>query len=69
MITSVERPVPLHYRYVLTPLHETIAELLQTHEAPVYVVHFTQAAGRRAGAGADERQRHLARRTSRPSPS
>src|SRR5918997_6864624 len=44
VITSVERPVPLHYRYVLTPLHETIAELLQTHEAPVYVVHFTQAA-------------------------
>src|SRR5688500_12626708 len=43
VITSVERPVPLHYRYVHTPLHETIAELLQTHEAPVYVVHFTQA--------------------------
>jgi superfamily II RNA helicase len=42
VITSVERPVPLHYRYVFTPLHETIAELLQTHEAPVYVVHFTQ---------------------------
>ncbi|MGH3588525.1 MAG: DEAD/DEAH box helicase, partial [Pseudonocardia sp.] len=44
VITSVERPVPLHYRYVLSPLHETIAELLSTHEAPVYVVHFTQAA-------------------------
>jgi superfamily II RNA helicase len=43
VITSVRRPVPLHYRYVLTPLHETIAELLATHEAPVYVVHFTQA--------------------------
>ena len=44
LVTSVERPVPLHYRYVLTPLHETITELLATHEAPVYVVHFTQAA-------------------------
>ncbi|WP_214368279.1 DEAD/DEAH box helicase [Pseudonocardia sp. H11422] len=44
VITSAERPVPLHYRYVFTPLHETITELLQTHEAPVYVVHFTQAA-------------------------
>ncbi len=43
LVTSVERPVPLHYRYVLTPLHETITELLSTHEAPVYVVHFTQA--------------------------
>jgi superfamily II RNA helicase len=42
VITSVQRPVPLNYRYVITPLHETIAELLQTHEAPVYVVHFTQ---------------------------
>ena len=43
LVTSVERPVPLHYRYVLTPLHETITELLATHEAPVYAVHFTQA--------------------------
>jgi superfamily II RNA helicase len=43
LVTSVERPVPLHYRYVLTPLHETITELLSTHEAPVYAVHFTQA--------------------------
>jgi superfamily II RNA helicase len=42
VITSVERPVPLNYRYVYSPLHETITELLQTHEAPVYVVHFTQ---------------------------
>ncbi len=42
VITSVERPVPLLFRYVLTPLHDTLAELLVTHEAPVYVVHFTQ---------------------------
>ena len=26
------------------PLHETLEELLATHQAPVYVVHFTQAA-------------------------
>jgi len=44
VITSAERPVPLHFRYVLTPLHETIAELLAGDEAPIYVVHFTQAA-------------------------
>lgn len=43
-ITSVERPVPLHFRYVVEPLHETITELLSTREAPVYVVHFTQQA-------------------------
>ncbi len=43
-VTSVERPVPLHYAYVTTPMHETIAELLDTHQAPVYVVHFSRAA-------------------------
>ena len=57
VVSSVERPVPLHFSYVTTPLHETIEELLATHQAPMYVVHFTQAAGARAGAGADERQR------------
>jgi superfamily II RNA helicase len=43
-IASAERPVPLTFRFVLEPLHETIAELLATRQAPVYVVHFTQAA-------------------------
>ena len=37
-------PVPLHYYYAMTPLHETLEELLATSQAPVYVVHFTQAA-------------------------
>ena len=44
VVRSVERPVPLHHTYAMTPLHETIEELLVTREAPVYVVHFTQAA-------------------------
>jgi superfamily II RNA helicase len=44
VVTGTERPVPLHYEYVTTPLHETLEELLSTHRAPVYVVHFTQAA-------------------------
>ncbi|MEV5961955.1 DUF3516 domain-containing protein [Kribbella sp. NPDC051952] len=43
IVASGERPVPLVYKYVTTPLHETLAELLVTHQAPVYVVHFTQA--------------------------
>jgi superfamily II RNA helicase len=43
VVTSEHRPVPLHYSYVTTPLHETLEELLSTHGAPVYVVHFTQA--------------------------
>jgi superfamily II RNA helicase len=44
VVQSAERPVPLIYSYLLTPLHETLEELLGTHQAPVYVVHFTQAA-------------------------
>jgi hypothetical protein len=44
VVTSAQRPVPLHFQYVTTPLHETLEELLATAQAPVYVVHFTQAA-------------------------
>jgi superfamily II RNA helicase len=44
VVKSVERPVPLLFSYVTTPMHETLEELLSTHQAPVYVVHFTQAA-------------------------
>ncbi|WP_020575448.1 DEAD/DEAH box helicase [Actinopolymorpha alba] len=44
VVHSAERPVPLLFSYVTTPLHETLQELLTTHQAPVYVVHFTQAA-------------------------
>jgi superfamily II RNA helicase len=44
VVTSATRPVPLTYQWAVTPLHETLEELLTTHQAPVYVVHFTQAA-------------------------
>ena len=44
VVKNAERPVPLLFSYVLTPLQETLEELLQTKQAPVYVVHFTQAA-------------------------
>jgi len=44
VVSSAERPVPLLYSYVITPLHETLEELLATRQAPVYVVHFTQVA-------------------------
>ena len=43
VVSSVERPVPLEFRYAMTPLHETLQELLEAGNAPVYVVHFTQA--------------------------
>ena len=42
VVANTTRPVPLHYSWRTTPLHETIEELLATHQAPVYVVHFTQ---------------------------
>ena len=44
VVSSAERPVPLHFSYATTPLHDTLEELLATGQAPVYVVHFTQAA-------------------------
>ncbi|MCW2902542.1 MAG: box helicase domain protein [Streptosporangiaceae bacterium] len=44
VVHSTTRPVPLTYEYRDTPLHETIEELLSVQKAPVYVVHFTQAA-------------------------
>ncbi|GLH97504.1 DEAD/DEAH box helicase [Phytohabitans aurantiacus] len=44
VVRSVERPVPLIFSYAMTPLHETIEDLLATKQAPVYIVHFTQVA-------------------------
>jgi superfamily II RNA helicase len=44
VVQSVQRPVPLAYSYVVTPLHETLKELLETKQSPIYVVHFTRAA-------------------------
>ncbi|GAA1079704.1 DEAD/DEAH box helicase [Nocardiopsis composta] len=43
VVSSAERPVPLYYDYRKTPLHETLEELLENREAPIYIVHFTQA--------------------------
>ncbi|MFE0374510.1 DEAD/DEAH box helicase [Streptomyces inhibens] len=44
MVRSATRPVPLSYEYRTTPLTETLTELLETRQSPVYIVHFTQAA-------------------------
>ncbi|GAA4740088.1 DEAD/DEAH box helicase [Amnibacterium soli] len=43
-VTGVERPVPLTYAYELEPIHDSIDVLLHSGQAPVYVVHFSQAA-------------------------
>ncbi|MCB9700320.1 MAG: DUF3516 domain-containing protein [Myxococcales bacterium] len=42
LVRSATRPVPLDYEYRESPLHETIAELLDRGKAPIYVVNFTQ---------------------------
>jgi superfamily II RNA helicase len=44
VVTGVDRPVPLHYYYATTPVHETVEDLLSTNQAPVYIVHFSQLA-------------------------
>jgi hypothetical protein len=44
IVDEAERPVPLSYSWSLDPLDETLEELVSTGQAPVYVVHFTQAA-------------------------
>jgi len=44
VVTGIERPVPLSYFYATTPVHETVEDLLNTNQAPVYIVHFSQAA-------------------------
>ena len=44
VIGGAVRPVPLTYRWSLSPIHETITEIVETHQAPVYVVHPTQGA-------------------------
>ncbi|NLE97197.1 MAG: DUF3516 domain-containing protein, partial [Propionibacterium sp.] len=43
-ISDAARPVPLTYRWSLDPIHETISTLVADQQAPVYVVHSTQAA-------------------------
>src|SRR5699024_4363491 len=44
LVAGTERPVPLTFDYVLTGVHETVELLLRDEKAPVYIVHFTQAA-------------------------
>jgi superfamily II RNA helicase len=52
VVRGATRPVPLTHRFQMVPLTETIEELLATGQAPIYLVHFTQA-------GAAERAQSL----------
>lgn len=42
VVASRERPVPLEFSYVATPVDQTLQTLLGERKAPVYLVHFTQ---------------------------
>lgn len=44
LVTGVERPVPLHFSYERRPVHDVLEGLMESGEAPVYIVHFSQAA-------------------------
>ncbi|MDQ1667189.1 MAG: hypothetical protein QOH75_3220, partial [Actinomycetota bacterium] len=44
VVDDAVRPVPLTFSWSLTPVEETLEELVTTGQGPVYVVHFTQAA-------------------------
>lgn len=43
MITDAERPVPLDFQWSMTPLQERVDQLVREGQAPIYIVHFTQA--------------------------
>jgi superfamily II RNA helicase len=47
-VRSDRRPVPLEFEYSETPLAERIAGLLESKQAPVYLVYFTQKAASEA---------------------
>lgn len=42
LVTSAQRPVPLDFSYVYTPVHETLDDLLEAGRAPVCIVHPSQ---------------------------
>ncbi|MEN0012651.1 MAG: DUF3516 domain-containing protein [Solirubrobacteraceae bacterium] len=43
VVDGAERPIPLSYEWSVMPLHEKLEELVRDDQAPIYVVHFTQA--------------------------
>ncbi len=64
IIAQAERPVPLVFTWSMTPLPETLTELIHTGSAPIYLVHPSQAAATEQAQGlmsmklVDTAQRH-----------
>lgn len=50
-VTGVERPVPLHFEYARTPVHETVQELLDTKQAGATRPEAPRAASAAGGGG------------------
>jgi superfamily II RNA helicase len=42
IVKSTTRPVPLHFEYRTSTLHNSVEQLLESGRAPIYIVHFTQ---------------------------
>ena len=42
LVSSQDRPVPLKFSYVETPINETVGDLCKAEKAPIYMVNFTQ---------------------------
>ena len=42
VVRSAQRPVPLDFEYRRSTLHVSVADLLASGRAPIYLVHFTQ---------------------------
>lgn len=42
IVESNDRPVPLNFEYRETPLHETVADLVEGGQSPIYLVNFSQ---------------------------
>lgn len=43
-VREAQRPVPLRFTYRETPLLESVREVLEANQAPLYLVHFSQRA-------------------------
>lgn len=44
VISSVQRPVPLSYEYLIDDLHSVVSREIDNGNAPIYIVHFAQEA-------------------------
>jgi len=51
LVRSEQRPVPLEFEYRNTTLHQSVSDLLEGGNSPIYLVHFTQREATEAAQG------------------